>query len=254
MKGGWRTRGQDVPGPINCTRQSPSFSRFALYTYIYISAVIFFRYWNRCFPSGRFSAIDRPETLPTPSLNHVFPRLFHACECTSILRLRIPIFGFFSFDLRDTDVSLMNFCNECVSTLDDTPTILIRENNCWESIRAQVTVLNYYKEGIRYFLRWASGFIYLLGTILIGINAWALTVNTVSLWTLCIPRGATLPSAFPAEDRESVRNRATTTTTVVYRSTIGKNATWHAWIFPFSLTEKVTWQSTILSFCSIVIF
>lgn len=153
----------------------------------------------------------------------------------------------------------MNSCNECVSTLDDTPTILIREINCWESIHAQVTVLSHCKEGSVIFLRRTNGLIYPLGIILRYQCLSA--VNTVSLNALYSTCGATLSLAFPVEDRESVRNRATTTT-VGYRSTIGKNATWHAaWIFPLHRLQQeqrqrsgwMNWQIIIDPFCNIVI-
>lgn len=66
---GWRTRGQDVPGPINCTRRSPSsLSRPAIFLSLLPS--ILFLYRNRCFPCDRFSVIDYPNTEP----KSVFPR------------------------------------------------------------------------------------------------------------------------------------------------------------------------------------
>lgn len=148
----------------------------------------------------------------------------------------IPIFGFFSFDLRDADVSLMNSCNECVSTLDDTPTILIRKNNCWESIRAQVAVLGHYKEGIGHFFpmnRW---------TYLPSGNYPSVSMlerrKYCQLERFVFRVRCYFVACFPVEDRESVRNRATTTT-VGYRSTIGKNATWHAaCIFPLHWLQR----------------
>lgn len=179
----------------------------------------------------------------------------------------VPIFGFFSFALRDTDVSLMNFCNECVSTLDDTPTILIRENNCWESIRARVTVLNYYKEGIRYFLRWASGFIYLLGTILISINAWTLTVNTVNLYALysarryfavCFPSRRSWKCKKPRDDDDgclSINNRekCNCVTRLNLPDCNGNSGNAQGgWTDNWE--GDLDWQSTIVSFYSIAIF
>lgn len=79
---GWRTRGQDVPGPINCTRRSPSsFSPLprphALPSLVVASLSIFlsrFRFFSfvgtAVFLAAAFLRSSVPNRLP-PSLNRV---------------------------------------------------------------------------------------------------------------------------------------------------------------------------------------
>jgi len=76
--GGGRTRGQDAPGPINCTRRylfplSSLLRRSRRYFPLSPSRLgFFFPHRDRCFPSGHFSATDR-SLMPAPSPSRVFP-------------------------------------------------------------------------------------------------------------------------------------------------------------------------------------
>lgn len=120
---GRRTRGQDVPGPINCTRRSPS-SLFRSSTPLFFFLLylcILFLYRNRCFPSDRFSAIDWPDVEPKPHLSqrnkrssharNVYRSLFYAFNYTEI-------FSFPSFDL--CHIVGLHFCNRCTSLTTET--------------------------------------------------------------------------------------------------------------------------------------
>lgn len=114
---GWRTRGQDAPGPINCTRRSPSSS--LLHSSVRLVA-IFLSLALDSFPvseplfSQRSLFCDRsiPDacTEPKPRLSRHSERLFHACNVHRSLFHASNVYrSLASFDLRDTVVSLMHF-------------------------------------------------------------------------------------------------------------------------------------------------
>lgn len=67
---GWRTRGQDVPGPINCTRRSPSsLSRSSASLFFFLLYLRFFSFIG----TAVFLAIAFLRSIaPTPKL--AFPR------------------------------------------------------------------------------------------------------------------------------------------------------------------------------------